>query len=201
MSKAMETLDQLMQDYLNRFLEGNRAAADFAEQLVRCGAGWMPLVDHCTIRTLDVDARSRQFVDLGYGCDEKIGILEFDHWWAKVFRKPGYPALFIDQAYDDKRGGKSLIPKWVNAHGDQCFHHVAILVEEIDAAIEAIGKRGFKVAGQVVGDPGTDLRQVFTEPEIKDGEVFTVLELIERHHGYEGFLPPQADGLMESTRR
>ena len=74
-------------------------------------------------------------------------------------------------------------------------------IEEIDAAIKAIGKRGFKVAGQVVGEPGTDLRQVFTEPEMKGGEVFTVLELIERHHGYEGFLPPQADGLMESTRR
>lgn len=89
----------------------------------------------------------------------------------------------------------------MSAHGDQCFHHIAIRVEEIDAAIKAIGQRGFKVAGQVVGDPGTDLRQVFTEPEMKDGEIYTVLELIERHHGYEGFLPPQADGLMESTRR
>ena len=197
----MDALDQLMDDYLHRFLESNRAAADFAEQLTRCGAGWKPLVDHCTIRTLDVDKRSQQFVDLGYRYDKKIGVLEFDHWWANVYRKPGYPALFIDQAYDGPRGAKSLIPQWVNAHGDQCFHHIALLVEEINAAIEAMDKRGFKVAGPVVGDPGTDLRQVFTEPEVKDGEVFTVLELIERHHGYEGFLPPQADGLMESTRR
>jgi len=197
----MDALDHLMKDYIQRLLDGNRATADFSDQLSRCGAGLMPLVDHCAIRTLDVDARSKQFTDLGFRYDEKIGILEFDYWWAKVFRKPGYPALFIDQAFDDERGGKSLIPEWVNAHGDQCFHHIAILVEEIDAAIEAIGKGGFKVAGQVVGDPGTDLRQVFTEPEMKDGEIYTVLELIERHHGYEGFLPPQADGLMESTRR
>ena len=197
----MNVLDQLMRDYLSRFLADNRAAADFAGQLTRCGAGWMPLVDHCTIRTLDVDARSQQFTDLGFRYDEKIGILEFDHWWAKVFRKPGYPALFIDQAYDGERGRASLIPKWVNAHGDQCFHHIAIRVEDIDAAIEAIAQRGFKAAGQVVGAPGTDLRQVFTEPEMKNGEIYTVLELIERHHGYEGFLPPQADGLMESTRR
>jgi hypothetical protein len=201
MSEAMDTLDRLMQDYLGRFLAGNRAAADFADQLNRCGAGWMPLVDHCTIRTLDVDVRSKQFVDLGFYYDAEIGILEFDHWWAKVFRKPGYPALFIDQPYDDERGLKSLIPQWVNAHGDQCFHHIAILVEDIEVAIEAMSKRGFKIAGQVVGDPGTDLRQVFTEPEVKGGEVYTVLELIERHHGYAGFLPPQADGLMESTRR
>lgn len=196
----MDALDQVMKDYFDRYLEGNRAAADFADHLDRCGAGWMPLVDHCAIRTLDVDARSKQIVELGFHLDEKIGVLEFDNWWAKVFRKPGYPALFIDQAYDDDRGTKSLIPDWVNAHGDQCFHHVAILVADIEAAIAAIRKRGFDVAGQVVGDPGSDLRQVFTQPEKKDGAVYTVLELIERHHGYEGFLPPQADGLMESTR-
>ncbi len=27
-----------------------------------------------------------------------------------------------------------------------------------------------------------------------------ILELIEQHNGYEGFLPPQANELMESTR-
>ena len=196
----MDPLDQLMQDYIGSFLEGNRAAADFADQLTRCGAGLMPLVDHCTIRTLDVDARSQQFIDYGFHYDEKIGVLEFDHWWAKVFRKPGYPALFIDQAFDGDRGRDSLIPDWVKAHGDQCFHHIALLVEDVDAAIIAIRKRGFDVAGPVVGDPGSDLRQVFTQPEKTDGAVYTVLELIERHHGYAGFLPPQADGLMESTR-
>ncbi len=73
-------------------------------------------------------------------------------------------------------------------------------MEDIDAAIVAIQQRGFEVAGKVVGDPGSDLRQVFTQPEKKDGAVYTVLELIERHNGYAGFLPPQADGLMESTR-
>lgn len=196
----MDSLDQLMQDYIGSFLEGNRAAADFADQLTRCGAGLMPLVDHCTVRTLDVDSRSQQFIDYGFHYDEKIGVLEFDHWWAKVFRKPGYPALFIDQAFDGDRGRDSLIPDWVKAHGDQCFHHIALLVEDVDAAIAAIRQRGFDVAGPVVGDPGSDLRQVFTQPEKMDGAVYTVLELIERHHGYAGFLPPQADGLMESTR-
>jgi hypothetical protein len=32
-----------------------------------------------------------------------------------------------------------------------------------------------------------------------DGQPFTVLELAERHRGYLGFLPPQADSLMKST--
>ena len=43
-------------------------------------------------------------------------------------------------------------------------------------------------------------KQIFTQPEMKNDKVYTVLELIERHNGYQGFLPPQADGLMESTR-
>jgi len=34
------------------------------------------------------------------------------------------------------------------------------------------------------------LRQIFSKPEIKNGLAFTVLELLERHNGYEGFLPP-----------
>ena len=197
----MNPLDELLADYIRRFLEGNRAGQAVADSLVECGVGLMPLVDHCTVRTHDVNQRCREFVDLGYLYDEAIGILEFDTWWAKVFRKPGYPTLFIDQAYDDERGRKSLIPGWVQAHGDRCFHHVAILVEEIEHAIAVLDKRGFQMAGEIVGTRGTDLRQVFTQPEMKDGNVYSVLELIERHNGYAGFLPPQANGLMESTRR
>ncbi len=197
----MSALDHLLKDYIQKLLDGNRATADFAGQLTRCGSGLMPLIDHAAIRTLNVDVRSKQFVELGYRYDEKIGVLEFDNWWAKVFRKPGYPTLFIDQGYDDERGRNSLIPGWVKAHGDQCFHHIAILVEDIEVAIDAVRKRGFEITGQIVGESGTDLRQIFTDPEVKDGEAYSVLELIERHNGYTGFLPPQADGLMESTRR
>ncbi len=197
----MNALDQLTSDYIKRYLDENRAASDFANHLDRCGSGLMPLIDHAAIRTLNVDARSKQFVDLGYCYDEKIGVLEFDNWWAKIFRKPGFPTLFIDQGYDDERGRNSLIPGWVKTHGDQCFHHIAILVEDIEVAIDAVRKRGFGITGQIVGEPGSDLRQIFTEPEMKNGAVYSVMELIERHHGYAGFLPPQADGLMESTRR
>lgn len=197
----MTSLDQLIQDYIRRYLAENNAAADFAGHLERCGAGLMPLIDHCAIRTLDVNSRCQPFIDLGYHYDDRIGVLEFDNWWAKVYRKPGYPTLFIDQGYDDERGKGSLIPGWVKAHGDQCFHHIAIRVEDIERAIAAVRERGFEVAGQIVGERGSDLRQIFTQPEMKEGEVYSVLELIERHNGYPGFLPPQADGLMESTRQ
>lgn len=196
----MSELDTLLDDYLARFLEENKAARELGGLLNDAGVGLRPLIDHCTIRTLDVDRRARQFTTLGFRYDTKIGVLEFDTWWAKVYRKPGYPALFIDQAYTGARGEGSLIPEWVAAHGDECFHHIAVQVESIDHAIKSLEDRGHIFVGNIVGDPGTDLRQIFTQPEMKNNAVFTVLELIERHNGYAGFLPPQADGLMESTR-
>ncbi len=171
-----------------------------ANDLSNCGVGLMPLVDHCTLRTLNVDARAEDLFSLGFSEDKTLGVLEFDSWWAKVYRKPGYPSLFVDQAFDGKRGEPSLIPDWIHAHGDQSFHHIAILVEEIEHAIDKMKTHGIEFAGRIVGAPDTDLRQIFTQPEIKNSKAFTVLELIERHNGYQGFLPPQADGLMESSR-
>jgi len=197
----MNSLDKLLSKYIEQFLDGNRVGRELALSLKLAGVGIGPLIDHCTIRTHDVDSRAKLFQNWGYSYDQSIGVLEFDSWWAKVYRKPGYPALFIDQAYHDTRGKQSLIPEWVDHHGDQCFHHIAILVESIDDAIATLSSKGFKIAGQIIGEAGSDLRQVFTEPETRNGQVYSVLELIERHNGYPGFLPPQADGLMESTRR
>ena len=74
------------------------------------------------------------------------------------------------------------------------------MVENVEHAIEKMKSRKIEFSGQIVGDPNTDLRQIFTQPEIQKDKAFTVLELIERHNGYQEFLPPQADGLMESSR-
>ncbi len=194
------SLDRFFSEYIQFFLAGNQAARKLAVNLRATGVGLMPLVDHCTIRTLDVDQRAEEILDFGYCYDSELGVLEFDHWWAKIYRNPGYPAMFIDQAFAGERGEKSLIPQWVRSYGDQCFHHIAISVENIQSAIGAFQNYNIEMAGDIVGGPGSDLRQVFTKPEHRNGSVFTVLELIERHHGYSGFLPPQADGLMESTR-
>lgn len=187
-------------EYIQRFLSDNEAGCYLEKVLSETGIGLMPLIDHCTIRTLDVDTRAKIFISLGFIQDEKIGILEFDSWWAKVYRKPGYPSLFLDQAFEGSRGEPSLIPDWVNTFGDQCFHHIAISVQDIENAIDKMKSRDIKFADKIVGELNTDLRQIFTQPEIKLGKAFTVLELIERHNGYQGFLPPQADGLMNSTR-
>jgi catechol 2,3-dioxygenase-like lactoylglutathione lyase family enzyme len=189
-------LDGLMERMVTEYVARNRAAKILKGLLDDAGVGFFPVVDHVTLRTLDIDRRAEQFVALGYAFDET---LHYDDWYAKVYRKVGYPALFVDQAYEDDRGKSSIIPGWVKIFGDQVFHHVAVRVEDIEKAVERLKKNGVVFAGKIVGPAGGQLRQIFSSPEMVDGQPFTVLELAERHRGYQGFLPPQADSLMKST--
>ncbi len=189
-------LDGLLERMVTEYVARNRAAKILKGLLDEAGVGFFPVVDHITLRTLDIDRRAEQFVALGYAFDET---LEYDDWYAKVYRKSGYPALFVDQAYGGDRGKSSIIPGWVNIFGDKVFHHVAVRVEDIDKAVERLKKNGVIFAGNIVGAAGGQLRQIFSSPEMVDGQPFTVLELAERHRGYLGFLPPQADSLMKST--
>lgn len=168
------------------FLEHNNAARVLRRALDEAGVGFVPVMDHLTIRTMDIDQRVREFVALGYGYDET---LQYEDWFAKVYRLVGYPALFVDQAYPDDRGKTSIIPRWVGKFGDQVLHHVAVRVEDIEKAILTLKAKGIVFAGEIVGAPGGILRQIFTAPEMIDGQPFSVLELAERHQGYQGFLP------------
>lgn len=185
--------------YIRDYLVNNGPARLLAGRLDELGVGFFPLVDHVAVRTLNVDRRAAEFLEMGFAYDAAIGVLEFDDWWAKVYRRPGLPAVFIDQAYDGERGATSLIPAWVRAFGDQVLHHVALRVEDIEVGVARMKALGVAFPDEIIGEAGTDLRQIFTRPEMKDGQPFTVLELIERHRGYAGFLPPQADGLMKSS--
>lgn len=204
-SPALETLgdslEHRLKTYVDDFIKNNRAAQTVANGMRVIGVGFRPIIDHVTFRTLNVEERAKEFLDLGYAYDKKLGVIEYENWWAKVYRKPGYPVIFIDQAYEGARGKKSLIPDWVKSFGDKILHHIAIQVDDIENAIFYLEKQGIPMTGNIVGDRGSDLRQIFTQPEVKGGKSFTVLELAERHRGYDGFLPPQAQGLMESTRK
>ena len=189
-------LDGLIERMVTEYVARNRAAKILKGLLDDAGVGFFPVVDHLTLRTLDIDRRAEPFVAFGYAFDET---LQYDDWYAKVYRKVGYPALFVDQAYGDDRGKSSIIPGWVKTFGDQVFHHIAVRVEDIDKAVERLKKNGVVFAGKIVGAAGGQLRQIFSSPEMVDGQPFTVLELAERHRGYLGFLPPQADSLMKSS--
>ena len=189
-------LDGLIERMVTEYVARNRAAKILKGLLDDAGVGFFPVVDHLTLRTLDIDRRAEQFVALGYAFDET---LQYDDWYAKVYRKVGYPALFVDQAYGDDRGRWCFIPGWVNTFGDLVFHHIAVRVEDIEKAVQRLKKNGVVFAGNIVGASGGQLRQIFSSPEMVDGQPFTVLELAERHRGYLGFLPPQADSLMKSS--
>jgi catechol 2,3-dioxygenase-like lactoylglutathione lyase family enzyme len=196
MTDHAATLDELIERMVADYVAHNKAAQVLKLMLDHTGVGLMPVIDHLTLRTGDIDRRAAQFVALGYTYDET---LNYDDWFAKVYRKAGYPALFVDQAYADARGATSIITGWVKTFGDQVFHHIAIRVENIDRAVDLLKQKGVVFAGNIVGAPGDQLRQVFSTPETVDGHPFSVLELAERHRGYLGFLPPQADSLMKST--
>lgn len=189
-------LDAVINRMTEDFLTHNSAGRVFRRALDQAGVGFMPVMDHLTIRTMDIDQRAQEFMTLGYGYDETI---HYEDWFAKVYRRAGFPALFIDQAYSDDRGKTSIIPRWVQKFGDRVFHHVAVRVEDIEQAISRLKEKGVVFAGEIVGPRGGVLRQIFTAPEMVDGQPFSVLELAERHQGYQGFLPPQADSLMRST--
>lgn len=199
-SGGEDPLERLLRNYVSDFIRQNKSARIIFAGLESVGIGFWPVVDHLTFRTHDVDKRSKEFLQYKYTYDEKLGLLEYKNWFAKVYRKPGYPALFIDQAYPGERGKGSLIPDWVTTFGDKTLHHAAVRVEDIEKSVTALKKKGVKFAGEIVGERGADLRQIFTEPEMKKGKAFSVVELTERHRGFAGFSPPQANRLMESTR-
>ncbi|MDT7042982.1 hypothetical protein [Candidatus Nitronereus thalassa] len=185
-------IDSYVQEYVSR----NRAAQIAKTILDTAGIGMKPILDHITIRTNNIDERAQEFLPLGYVYSET---LEYSDWHAKVYRTPGFPSLFVDQAYDDKRGATSVIPRWVNQFGDHTLHHIAILVEDIEAAMSQLHHKGINFSGSILGEKGDVIRQIFSVPEQVEGAPFSVLELIERHAGYQGFSPPQADALMQST--
>jgi hypothetical protein len=190
------TLDAVIERMVGEYLATNAAARTLRDRLEEAGTGFWPVMDHLTIRTSDIDSRAQEWVDLGYAYSET---LNFEDWYAKVYRLQGYPALFVDQAYADERGRTSLIPGWVEAFGDNVFHHIAVRVEDIEVAIRQLKVQGVAFAGSIIGERGSDLRQIFSVAESVNGKPFSVLELTERHRGYQGFSPPQADALMKSS--
>lgn len=189
-------LEKVVTRYIDDYVARNQAAAMMSKALVEIGIGLFPVVDHITIRTGSIDPRAEEFLLLGYAYAET---LEYEDWWAKVYRAPGCPALFVDQAYDGERGKTSIIPAWVKQFGDRTLHHIAVRVADIETSIQRLTAKGVMFAGQIVGERGGDLRQIFTVPEPVNGQGFSVLELAERHRGFQGFSPPHANSLMQST--
>ena len=75
--------EALIRRYVEDFIRNNRAARLLKAHLDKVGIGLMPVVDHITVRTFDVNKSARQFLQLGFKWDKtqgKNGILEYDDW-------------------------------------------------------------------------------------------------------------------------
>lgn len=188
--------EPLVRGLLTEYLEGNAAARAYLR--LCADRGEEPRVDHITIRCLDVEERAKEFCPLGYEFRGERIEYPNEGWWAKVYRRAGLPALFVDQAYADARGQKSILPAWVAAFGDRVLHHAAVRVADIEATVDELKARGVRFSGEIAGRRGSRLRQVFTAAEERQGRAYSVLEITERN-GYDGFVPEQADSLMRSS--
>ena len=200
---TMQTVADLVRAYdapvarlVEHYFRENEAARVALDLANRSGRPFV--IDHITVRTRRVDERAKEFQRLGFEYRDELIEYPDQGWWAKVYRKIGMPSVFIDQAYEDARGQKSLLPAWVDRFGDEVLHHIAIRVSDIEAAKAELERAGVPFSGEIVGARGTRLRQIFTAAEVRDGQPFSVLELAERN-GYDGFVPEQADGLMQSS--
>ena len=194
----MKDADKFLKEHCTNYLKSNQSALKVVENIKQAGIGWYQLVDHVTFRTYDVEKKAKEIENLGYSLTDT---LEFKNWWGNIYALKGRPLIFIDQSFEGEKGEGSLIKEWVDEFGDRVFHHIAIRVEDIDYSVEFLQSNlHIEFSSAINGEPGANLRQIFTKPEIQNGKAFSVLELIERNNGYMGLLPPQADKLMESTR-
>lgn len=185
-------VDAVIRDYIDRYCASNSSANRLRSSLAETGIGLRPVIDHISIRTLDVSERSLEFEALGFMYDDVLGIMERDSWWAKVYRRPGYPPIYLDQPFNDHRGMTSPMRSWVERFGDGGLHHLAVAVDDIDRAITRMKELGLSFAGDVSGLVGGPFRQIYTEPELVDGAQFSVLELVERRWGFTGFWSPMS---------
>lgn len=178
----------VINNYVSTFLESNASARVIRDRLAASGVGLRPVIDHISFRTMLVHERAREFEALGFSFDDTIGVVERDDFWYKVYRKPGFPAVLIQQAFEDARGAHSPIPAWVERFTDGQLHHIAIAVDRLEHAVATLGEAGLSFVGQIVGDTDSEFRHIYARPDIVDGLPATVLELVERHWGFTGFL-------------
>lgn len=197
--------EKLIYDQLVVYFEKNLAARKYAE--VCQEQKWDCIIDHLTVRTYNIDKAAEQYTKLGYKYGETIDYKN-EGWYAKVYRHPKFPPLFVDQTYDDALENLQIIKKWVDKFGDKEYHHIAVRLPEgveIEEMIELLKKKGVNFPGKVTGPKGTRLRQIFTQAEVIDGFPYSVLELAQRNKDpktgkiYTGFISEQADSLMKDS--
>lgn len=185
-----DPLERLLRAYLDDFVRSNRAAHVIAAGLKVLGIGFLPVIDHLTFRTLSVKERAKEFLPFGYRCDRRPDVIGFPDGRGVLYRRTGYPSILFHEAFEGKKGKGSVIPEWVEVFGDQKPHHIAVSVDEVENGIFYLEKQGVPFDTKVTGNAGSDLRHVFSRPELVQGKSYNAVELVERHSGNSNFLIP-----------
>src|SRR3989344_9350769 len=139
-----------LKEYFDNYVRQNNDAQNFMHQIENCKFDIRALVDHCTIRTLDIKSVGRLLLEEGF-IEVPDGTIDMDSWILQLFYKPGYPMIAVDQPnygkLDAGGGGGRIIHDWVHTFGDKQFHHIAVRVQEIDKAVKTWTQWGIPFAG------------------------------------------------------
>lgn len=151
-------------------------------------------LDHIAFRVEEVKPVVAHYVDsLGFRIVQEME-LDFggSRAYSNVLNLPGAPFyIFVDQGLD----ADSIITRWIGKHGPG-LHHMAYLVEDIDAAADDLKARGLRFTTEEVVDTGGGLKQLFTHPQPGTG---VITELIQRYQEDVFFVQGNVLQLIRST--
>ena len=199
---SQDPLEKRLHGLLERYLTSCRAAHTLAAGLRVVGVGLRPVLDHFGFRSLHAGERAREYLMHGYAADSLADRALPGGGHLRIFRKPGYPALAIEEP-GETVSSKDACADWIRTFSDQDLFYAAVLVEDVESAVFYLEKQGIPFMGRIEGDRGADLRMAVSEPESLEGRPRNFLCLLERRHGCCLF-PYPAGGLSSlngSTRK
>lgn len=182
----IDQVEKHLRDYLEEFIQSNQAARTVAQGLKVLGVGFYSIVDHLVFRSAQVDKTAHEWKELGYSLSQdSTAHIEVRHH-LKTYHYLGYPSVLID-AIDSKQKSQKEAVDWLKQFGDKKIYRVGIHVEDLEQAVFYLEKQGIHFNGKIQGVRGSTYRFVRTAPQILEGKPVSSLEIIERHHGYQGF--------------
>lgn len=153
-------------------------------------------LDHIAFRVTEVAPVVDFYVNtLGF---QVVQEMELDFGGSKAFSNvlnlPGNPFyIFVDQGLNPG----NVITKWVEKNGSG-LHHMAYLVEDIEAEAEKLKAKGLVFTTDAVVDTGGGLKQLFTTPDPITG---VITEIIQRYKEDVFFVRENVLQLIASTEK
>jgi len=164
------------------FVAENQGARVVSQGLKCVGVGILPVIDHLCFFTNDFKECLEHYRDFGY--EESFSSdLEITEGIGHVLIKKGYPALIVIEA-----GESAFIKSWLEKFNHRQPFFIAVEVEHIENAVFYMEKQGVAFTEGVFGKRGDHCRLAFSAFEVKEGQLFSTLRLVERLRGYQGFM-------------